>query len=59
MSCKEKLTHATSHSEVRSTILSGISALWHHQLFKSQWAERKENLLAMLWWHPWIWPPLM
>lgn len=38
MSCKEKLTHATSHSEVRSisTILSGIPALWHHQLFKSE-----------------------
>lgn len=43
MSCKEKLTHATSHSEVRSTILSEIPALWHHQLFKSQWADRKEN----------------
>lgn len=42
-SCKENLIHAVSQSEVKSTILSGIPALWHHQLLKPQWVERTEN----------------
>lgn len=48
MSRKEKLAYATSHSKVRSTILSGFPVFWHHQLFKSQWAERKENVVNPL-----------